>query len=116
MTLTEVLDIVVSRTRHERYRWLCSDANPNTEQRDAYRRLMFDLAGQRPHPPAPRPEPPRPALAATLALMSRMRACPHRTERTDCGCAGMATCGLGRGLSGLVNHHDCLSCLSASSA
>jgi hypothetical protein len=112
MTLSEVLDIVVSRTRHERYRWLCSDANPNAEQRDAYRRIVFEMAGQRP----PKPEPPRPNLTATLALMARMRECPHRTERTDCGCAGMATCGLGRGLSGLVNHHDCLSCLSASSA
>lgn len=37
MTWPEALEIVLVRTRHERYRWLCSEENPNVEQRDAYR-------------------------------------------------------------------------------
>ena len=40
----EAIEIVVARTRHERLRWLCSDANPDVAQRDGYRRLMIELA------------------------------------------------------------------------
>jgi hypothetical protein len=50
----------------------------------------------------------------SLALLRRMRACPHRIVRTDCGCAGLARCVLGRGHDGLVNHFDCFDCLRAS--
>ena len=44
MTLPEALDILVAHTGHERYRWLCSDDNPDQAQRDAYRRLVIEQA------------------------------------------------------------------------
>ncbi len=44
MTLTEALDIVVSRTRHERYRWLCSDENPDEFSRERYRAIVMSMA------------------------------------------------------------------------
>lgn len=40
------LEIVVARTGHNRYRWLCSDANPDEEARAAYRRLVAFLAAE----------------------------------------------------------------------
>jgi len=54
----------------------------------------------------------RPSMAETIRLLSLMHACPERTPETDCGCGGMATCRLGKGRDGLVNHHDCIACLS----
>lgn len=49
MTLNDALDIVVSRTRHERYRWLCSEDNPDVAERDGYRDHVMKLAtGQQP--------------------------------------------------------------------
>lgn len=113
MTLAEALEIVIARTKHERYRWLCSDANPDAESREAYRGLMVRLASDGDLPP--QPPPPRP-LSRTLELLSRMHACPSRTERADCGCAGLATCSLGKGQAGVVNHQDCFACLEASDA
>jgi hypothetical protein len=50
MNWTESLDIVVSRTGHERYRELCADANPDVGQRDAYRALMIRQATDEPEP------------------------------------------------------------------
>jgi hypothetical protein len=44
MTLAEALDTAIEQTKHERYRWLCSEANPDAEQREAYRRLVLSLA------------------------------------------------------------------------
>jgi hypothetical protein len=44
MTWSEALEIVVSRTGYERWRDLCSDDNPDVEQRDAYRALVIELA------------------------------------------------------------------------
>jgi hypothetical protein len=41
---TDDLEIVVARTGHERFRWLTSDANPDVDQRDAYRKLVAGLA------------------------------------------------------------------------
>lgn len=55
-------------------------------------------------------EPP-PPLDETLILLKRMHDCPDREPRTDCGCAGLATCKAGKGSDGLVNHHDCFQCL-----
>lgn len=53
MTWQDALEIVVARTRHERYRWLCSDDNPDVEQRDGHRRHMLDQCGHVPsYPPA----------------------------------------------------------------
>ena len=52
-----------------------------------------------------------PSLAESLALIGQMKACPHRRPETDCGCAGLARCDLGKGREGLVNHLDCFGCL-----
>ncbi len=48
MTLTEALDIVVSRTRHERFRWLCSDENPDEFSRERYRAIVMAQAAGTP--------------------------------------------------------------------
>ncbi len=44
MDWPEALEIVLVRTRHERYRWLCSEENPNVEQREAYRAQIVQMA------------------------------------------------------------------------
>jgi len=51
MNWTEALDLVVEQTGHARYRWLCSEDNPDVRQRESYRSLMIRQAtGQ--HEPA----------------------------------------------------------------
>ncbi len=42
--LEEALDVVVGRTRHERYRELCSDENPNRWESAQFQALVFLLA------------------------------------------------------------------------
>jgi hypothetical protein len=50
----DALDIVVWATKHERYRWLCSDENSDHE---AWRREMIRMAtGELPDPPKGKPE------------------------------------------------------------
>jgi hypothetical protein len=44
MTWSEALEIVVSQTTHERFRWLCSDDNPDAGSRSGYRALVIRLA------------------------------------------------------------------------
>lgn len=51
-TWAEALDDVVSRTGVERYRFLCSDDNPDAATREGYRRLVVDLAGGGPQYPS----------------------------------------------------------------
>lgn len=53
---------------------------------------------------------PRPAPAAALEALASVRACPHWTAASDCGC-GLNRCALGRGDRGAVSHRDCLDCL-----
>lgn len=65
MTWLDALEIVIARTRHERYRWLCSEANPDAEQRDAYRRHMLTRAG---HPAPAQPPAPIPAAFTGVPL------------------------------------------------
>jgi len=50
MTWTDALDAVVARTRVERYRWLCSEDNPDAESRAAYRSRMVELVTGEPDP------------------------------------------------------------------
>ena len=61
MTLPEALNIVIARTGHERFRFLCSEANPDRDTREGYRALVLRLAAQAPGDPppelAPRPAP-----------------------------------------------------------
>lgn len=53
MTLHQALDIVIARTGHERFRFLCSEANPSRDSREGYRALVLDMAeGRAPAPPA----------------------------------------------------------------
>lgn len=53
-----------------------------------------------------------PTSAETMALIARMKACPHWVKRTDCGC-GVNQCLAGKGKDGLVGHRDCFACLSS---
>lgn len=46
MTWEEAVDLLVSQTRHEHYRWLCSDANPDERSRLAYRGYAIRKATQ----------------------------------------------------------------------
>ncbi len=57
------------------------------------------------------PSPDLPNAAEMRSILNQMYACPYRESETDCGCGGLAHCGQGRGRGGLVNHHDCISCL-----
>jgi hypothetical protein len=42
-------------------------------------------------------------------LNSRMKECPHRKPTRECGCGGLAICGLDR--QKIVNPNDCILCL-----
>jgi len=54
----------------------------------------------------------RPSVSESLSLIRRMEACPDREKRTDCGCAGLATCHRGKGdARGLVSPQQCFQCL-----
>jgi hypothetical protein len=68
MTWQAALETEVSRTKHARYRWLCSDANPDAETREGYRALMIRRATGEPDPPAPEPIV---ALAAVAQVASQ---------------------------------------------
>ena len=52
-----------------------------------------------------------PTVSEAIARLTAMKSCSHRQERTDCGCAGVALCRLGRGSNGIVNHVDCIKCI-----
>lgn len=114
MTLDEALEIVVARTRHERYRWHCSDDNPNARGREAYRRSVLSLAGAPEPEPPPPPEPVRPHRRVPLADSIRavrfgLRNCLYAT-REGCGCSGAMCHHFGR----VVTLTDCLACLPPS--
>lgn len=49
MTLSEAIEIVIGRTKHERYRWLCSEDNPDVVQRERYRFLVMQQASNGHH-------------------------------------------------------------------
>jgi hypothetical protein len=92
--------------------------------RDDYRNALAELADV-PEPPLPaagrtgraieldNDDPPsRPTIDQTRELRARMLACPHRQPHS-CNCAQLATCTLGKGNAGTVDHHDCRDCLLA---
>lgn len=111
MTWREALDRLADHPAIDGYRRLCADDWHDVPARDAYRRKVLRLAGE----PEPKPEPPRPSAQQTTTILKQMHDCPHRTKQTGCGCGGLATCTLGKGRGGLVNHHDCIACLKAQS-
>ena len=95
-------------------RRLCELTDPNhPAYNPSYRSLLLQLASGDGRLPASLSHGGTPGLAVALALLRQLRACSHRIARTDCGCAGLAVCALGRGQEGLVNHHDCFDCLQA---
>jgi hypothetical protein len=60
-------------------------------------------------------EPParnRPTARQSLDRLAIVKQCEHRSPQTNCGCGGLATCGLGKGRGGLVNVDECLSCVA----
>lgn len=94
-----------------RYRELCEeDADP--ERRDAYRDLVVRLARGEAIGVAVAPEPPRPAVAESLDLTRRMRACPFRSSE-GCGCSGGRCAARG---GSAVTHLDCFACLKETPA
>src|SRR4051812_48534782 len=91
-----------------RVRRLCELVDPgHAAYNPAYRSLLGQLPGGAAVPGAAMP----PGVGESLALLRAMNACPQRAARTDCGCAGLGRCALGRGRDGLVNHRDCFACL-----
>lgn len=57
MTWQDALPLVVAKTGHRRYEWLCSDDNPNDVQRTAYRAHVVRIAtGQTKVEPKPDPD------------------------------------------------------------
>lgn len=68
------LNSVVAASGHERYRWLTSEANPEVESREGYRRLVAEKAEALAHRPPVYP--PLAAQASGLAssLASWLRA------------------------------------------
>jgi len=49
MTYNEALDIVIAKTKHERFRWLCSEENP---EHNIWRNKIIELAGGKPDYPS----------------------------------------------------------------
>jgi hypothetical protein len=106
MTLAEALDIVIERTRHERYRFLVSEDNPDLEQREAYRAHVFQLAGSDPPPATSQPQ--RPEVATVFARLAKARACEFRVgPESGCGCL-WGKC-RDRG-NAEISQADCLAC------
>lgn len=104
MTWQDALESVIARTKHDRYRWLCSDANPDRESRDASRRLVLERAGQ-PAPPGPAQSLVPIALSIRAARVG-FRQCFYSSHE-GCGCSGTHCFRLGR----IVGLRDCAECL-----
>lgn len=109
MTWQEAVEIVVTRTGHGRYEWLCSDANPDAGSREGYRRLVLRMAGEPVNPGGAPPEihAGRIPLRDSIRLVRLgLRACFYSTH-DGCGCTGAYCHWHGR----IVGPDDCLPCL-----
>jgi hypothetical protein len=76
----EAVDVMVTRTGHERFRWLCSEENPDEGQRDGYRYQVVAMATGTP------PEPPglfRKAVNLARATAEHVAAGLHRLSDED---------------------------------
>ncbi len=98
MDWSEALEIIVARTRHERFRWLCSDANPEADQRDGYRATMIEQATGEHAAAAPQPADP---------WLPLIRACEHHNP--GCCAHPAAFCSL---FARDVSRDDCVACLT----
>lgn len=108
MILDEALHVVIARTKHERFRWLCSEDNPDSEQREAYRAQVMAMAvGEPPKYPPLWRQAGNATVAIGRAIVSGFATVPeeernhrllicmdcefydHTQERcTRCGCLG----------------------------
>lgn len=95
-------------------RRLCQLVDPEHPDHDpAYKAVLTTTDRPRPDAvDADEEPPPRRPLHETLRLLRAMKSCPHREERTDCGCAGAASCSRGGERDGLVRIVDCFDCLA----
>lgn len=115
MTISEALDRVIAQSGHVRYRDLCDPAHPDYQP--GYVEMVLVMASSpRPigalHRPVEQPTIPRPpAVAVTLNLIQRIRACPHWVK-ASCGCMPNR-CRLGKGDQGHVSLDDCRRCLES---
>jgi hypothetical protein len=106
MTLDEAIDLEVARTGNPRFRFLCSDLNPDVESRDAYRAHMLERAGV-PIPPAPIPAPSPPPDPWNDLILS----CPDYNP----GCCASPAPFCSRFLV-TPTREQCISCLESSDA
>jgi hypothetical protein len=70
----EDLDLVVERTRHERYRWLVSEDNPDPGSREGSRAIVAELAAGFRGEPAPSYPPVAEQIGNALAAAGRFAA------------------------------------------
>ena len=110
MDLEQAIDLVVARTKHETYRRLCDEENPDRVQRDAYRSLVLSLATEIPLVlPDSVSAQMVPFSIALVASRRGGRNCWYSTPE-PCGCAGVM-CAHKRRSVGL---RDCIECLGLS--
>ena len=86
---------------------LCELVDPDHPDYEPAYRQVLNVA------PPPAPLRRLRGLGEVLALLAAMKTCPHRTERTDCGCGGLASCTSGKGRAGVVHSGDCFDCLES---
>lgn len=55
-------------------------------------------------------DPDRARQVAVLAASKAVRQCPHKGP-PGCSCNAFATCAIGKGVGGQVQHADCLACV-----
>lgn len=107
-------------TGHRRWCELMDPGHPdyNPRMREVYIRTTYHLAGMDPPPTPATPESGGRVgrivipVAESLRRIALARACESRTA-AKCGCAGLATCLLGKGRDGVVSLSECVECVAA---
>ena len=103
-----------ARCKGQEIRRLCELVDPtSTAYNPGYKALLSRGPDAVPARHASEGADEAPNLSETLMLLRLMKECPDRIARTNCGCAGLAQCGRGKGRQGLVNNLDCFECLRA---
>ena len=104
MSWEEALELVIASTRHERFRWLCSEDNPNAEQRDSYRRYVVYMATGEQLAPPTQPTP----FVVPPAYAMGWKHCLYATHEPGGCCGGALTCHWLRQVIPLQTCVDCL--------